>query len=89
MSEALGMARPLAVKAGLEIKLLPGIEDARFVLADRGRVRQVLLNLLANAIKYNRAGGKVTITAEAGEADHGRLKMRMARVLRQRKKIKK
>jgi len=33
------------------------------VLADRGRVRQVLLNLLSNAIKFTPDGGRITITA--------------------------
>lgn len=39
--------------------------------ADRGKVKQVLLNLLTNAIKYNRPGGKITINVEpAQEHDH-------------------
>lgn len=33
------------------------------VQADRQRLRQVLLNLLANAAKYNRPGGSVTVAA--------------------------
>ncbi len=32
-----------------------------FVLADRTRVKQVLINLLANAVKYNGEGGSVTV----------------------------
>ncbi len=34
-----------------------------FVLADRDRLEQVLLNLIENAIKFNRKGGKVSIKA--------------------------
>ncbi len=35
-----------------------------WVLADPVRLRQVLLNLLSNGIKYNRPGGRVAVSAE-------------------------
>ncbi len=39
--------------------------------ADRGKVKQVLLNLLTNAIKYNRPDGKITLHVEpAQEHEH-------------------
>ena len=39
------------------------------VQADRRRLKQVLINLISNAIKYNQPGGWVTLSAEsAGEA---------------------
>ncbi|HUN10148.1 MAG TPA: GAF domain-containing sensor histidine kinase [Aggregatilineales bacterium] len=45
-------------------------EDA-VVNADRGKVKQVLLNLLTNAIKYNREGGKITINVNrVGDEEH-------------------
>ncbi|MBI3177275.1 MAG: GAF domain-containing sensor histidine kinase [Chloroflexi bacterium] len=40
--------------------LLPGEWPA--VFADRGKIKQVLLNLLTNAVKYNREGGTVHVS---------------------------
>jgi len=39
----------------------PHIEKHVFVLADRTRIKQVLVNFLSNAIKYNRADGSVVV----------------------------
>jgi len=40
-----------------------GLKDLPEVLADRGRLDQVLMNLLDNAIKYSQEGGTVTVSA--------------------------
>jgi len=64
-----GLMAPLAEKAGVQLILqLPAeIADA---YGDQVRIRQVLINFLSNAIKYNREGGSVTLTAcETGTAD--------------------
>jgi len=40
-----------------------------WVQADRVRLRQVLVNLMSNAIKYNRPGGSVAVTWGASEGE--------------------
>lgn len=57
VAEVNSLLGPLADEAG--VRLGPAPEAAAFVLADPQRVRQVLLNLGSNAVKYNRAGGAV------------------------------
>lgn len=44
-------------------------EEPCLAYADSLRVTQVMLNLISNAIKYNRLGGQITITVELGK--HG------------------
>jgi signal transduction histidine kinase len=45
-------------------------------LADAGRLSQILLNLLENAVKYNHPGGRITISA--GHEEDGRIFIRVA-----------
>jgi CheY-like chemotaxis protein len=44
-----------------------------FVLADRQRLKQILLNLLSNGIKYNREGGNLTVACAPAPADRLRI----------------
>jgi protein-histidine pros-kinase len=63
---------PLAIGSGvgLEVSQAAGVPDVR---ADDLRLRQILLNLVSNAIKYNRTGGSVLVTALAAPADRVRI----------------
>jgi PAS domain S-box-containing protein len=60
LSDCRGMIAPLALKSGIGLTF-PRFTEATFVKADRTRFKQVLINLLTNAIKYNRAGGSVEV----------------------------
>ena len=60
MLECQAMIEPQAQRRGIGMKF-PHFDSPYFVLADRTRVKQVLINLLFNAIKYNKPGGKVVV----------------------------
>ena len=59
-SECQGMVETQAQQRGIGLAF-PHFAIPHFVLADRTRVKQVLVNLLFNAIKYNRADGSVAV----------------------------
>jgi PAS domain S-box-containing protein len=67
LREAVELVQPLAASRHITIELRPGVDGAH-VMADAQRLRQVLLNLLTNAIKYNRTDGSVTVVSRS-EAD--------------------
>jgi signal transduction histidine kinase len=76
--ESQRLVGPLAAQHGVTIVHRP-TRGPCLVLADRTRLRQVLVNLLTNAIKYNRAGGEVEVAVTGDDtgtqvavADDGR-----------------
>ncbi len=58
--ECRAMIEPQARKRAIGMTF-PRFEHPQFINADRTRIKQVLINLLFNAIKYNRQGGSVTV----------------------------
>ncbi len=59
--ECLGLMQPLASERQVRLLPLPAAFGSASLMADRRRLKQVLLNLLANAIKYNRREGQVAL----------------------------
>jgi len=60
LQDCQAMIEPQAQKRQIRMTF-PSFDKHFYVHADRTRVKQVLINLLANAIKYNRDGGAVTV----------------------------
>lgn len=58
---------PMATQAGVELVNHLGQTEPLLALADPTRVRQVINNLVSNAIKYNHPGGRVTLSAVQSE----------------------
>ena len=75
IQEALDLLTPMAVRRNILLRDEGGKERRRYVMADQQRLKQVLLNLISNAIKYNSDDGNVTIASE--ELDGSRLKIKV------------
>ena len=65
--EVLDLSGPIASQAGVRLHPPSGGGLTRYAYADRQRLMQVLLNLVTNAIRYNRAGGEVWVRVLVGE----------------------
>ncbi|WP_413300945.1 substrate-binding domain-containing protein [Bacillus sp. 1P10SD] len=61
INECISIVQPVAKKKSISIHNQLDQRQNTFVLADPKRLKQIVLNLLDNAIKYNRDSGKVMI----------------------------
>lgn len=73
--ECQAMIEPQASHRGITMGFAP-FETPHFVKADRTRVKQVLINLLFNAVKYNKPSGTVTVDYALGPCDTIRINVR-------------
>jgi len=79
IQEMVEIVQPLANERNLTIELLSSPSNQLFIQSDRQRLKQVLLNLLNNAIKYNRVNGSIQIKTEVmGENEAGIVPLRIS-----------
>jgi PAS domain S-box-containing protein len=75
LDECQAMMETQAEQRGITMSF-PKIEPGLRVKADRTRLKQVVINLISNAIKYNRVKGSVEIGCVVGEKGRVRLSVK-------------
>ena len=67
--EVVDLLAPLARQRRIAVQVNIDRAHELFARADRQRLKQVLLNLVGNAVKYNRENGRVEVNCEARPAE--------------------
>ncbi|MEI8028321.1 MAG: HAMP domain-containing sensor histidine kinase [Comamonadaceae bacterium] len=73
--ECEALSEPQAQQHGIGISF-PQFDKPCLVNADRTRLKQIIFNLMSNAIKYNRPGGMVEVTCVASPDNRVRINVR-------------
>ncbi|MCC6388848.1 MAG: response regulator [Dehalococcoidia bacterium] len=76
VKDVLDMSAPIAADHGIRVQCCEGEVPQWRVIGDVQRTKQVLLNLVSNAIKYNKPGGTVEIHGEQLPGGEMRLSVR-------------
>jgi PAS domain S-box-containing protein len=61
LREVTTFSTPAASKRNISIRMADAPGEASFVSSDRERLKQVLLNLVSNGVKFNQEGGGITL----------------------------
>ncbi len=75
IAQIVALTGPLAAEKSLTVDVEVA-DGPVYAHADRRRLKQVLLNLVSNAIKYNRPGGSITLGLAADDEDAIRIDVR-------------
>jgi signal transduction histidine kinase/AmiR/NasT family two-component response regulator len=75
MSECQSLMEPEAQQRGIRMTF-PRFDSPVFVNADRTRLKQVIINLVSNAIKYNKEQGTVIVECPVSAPEHVRFSIR-------------
>lgn len=78
ISDSLPMVLPQAEAMGVSVSVDVSRVERHLVLVEARRVKQVLINVLSNAVKYNRVGGQITVHGSIDELEPGRLVLSIA-----------
>jgi PAS domain S-box-containing protein len=73
IQEVIDLTTPLASNRNIQLQFNLLTQAKPFVMADRQRLKQVLLNLMSNAVKYNQDDGRVNICCDPTESDGWRI----------------
>jgi signal transduction histidine kinase/FixJ family two-component response regulator len=75
LKDTVELVAPLAEERSVHLLSADGPACQKFIFVDRQRVKQILLNLVGNGIKYNRQGGTVSISC--AEVEKGRMRIQV------------
>lgn len=78
IADCLPMVAPQAEAMGVTVSVDLSRVERRLVQVEARRLKQVVLNVLSNAVKYNRVGGQITVHGSIGEGEPGQVVLRIA-----------
>ena len=77
IEDALELIGPTASKKGLDVVYLIDEAAPRHIVGDLTRLRQIVLNLVSNAVKFTKTG-EVAVTVDSRPVAHGRFELHFA-----------